>query len=189
MIFSPGCFTIEIDHSGKDVGLPIDDCGEEHYFVGNLVVTDRGTAGHKQENRVTGQLLTISSRNGKETKLFTRTYADGVWSQWRSLACTGIYNNISTTDELLATVESLVTENTRAKEFEESVKCAAVDISSQACTASKENVTITGKSIDGEIAHAVKIPVATTENAGVMTVMDKIKLDNGVNSDDIPLVT
>ena len=189
LIFSPGCFTIEIDHSGKDVGLPIEDCGEEHYFVGNLVVTDSGTAGHKQENRVTGQQLTITSRNGKETKVFTRTYADGVWSQWRSLACTGIYNNISTTDELLATVESLVTENTRAKEFEESVKRAAVDISSLACTASKENVTITGKSMDGEVAHAVKIPVATTENAGVMTVMDKIRLDNGVNSDDIPLVT
>lgn len=131
LIFSPGCFTVEIDHSGKDVGLPIDDCGEEHYFVGNLVVTDSGTAGHKQENRVTGQLLTIASRKGKETKLFTRTFADGVWSQWRSLACTGMYNSISTTDELLATVESLVNENTRAKEVEESVKHSMVDINSR----------------------------------------------------------
>ena len=173
LIFSPGCFTVEIDHSGKDVGLPIDDCGEEHYFVGNLVVTDNGTAGHKQENRVTGQQLTITSRKGKETKVFTRTYADGVWSLWRSLACTGMYNNISTTDELLATVESLVNENTHAKEVEESVKRAAVDISSLTCTTDKENVTVTGKSMDGEIVHSVEIPVATTESAGVMSAEDK----------------
>lgn len=131
LIFSPGCFTVEIDHSGKDVGLPIDDCGEEHYFVGNLVVTDSGTAGHKQENRVTGQQLTITSRKGKETKVFTRTYADGVWSQWRSLARTGMYDNISTPDELLATVAGLVNENTRAKEVEESVKHSMVDINSR----------------------------------------------------------
>lgn len=178
LIFSPGCFTVEIDHSGKDVGLPIDDCGEEHYFVGNLVVTDSGTAGHKQENRVTGQQLTITSRKGKETKVFTRTYADGVWSQWRSLARTGMYDNISTPDELLATVAGLVNENTRAKEVEESVKRTAVDISSLACTAGKENVTLTGKSMDGEVVHSVEIPVATTEKAGVMSAEDNIRLMN-----------
>lgn len=197
LIFSPGCFTVEIDHSGKEVGLPIDDCGEEHYFVGNLVVTDSGTAGHKQENRVTGQLLTISSRNGKETKLFTRTFAGGEWSQWRSLALTGMYNNISTPDELLATVESLVNENTRAKEVQESVKRTAVDISSLACTADKESVTITSNSMDGEVLHSVEIPVATTEKAGVMSGLDKGRLEyqlirlagfspnNAVNSGDI----
>ena len=181
LIFSPGCFTVEIDHSGKDVGLPIDDCGEEHYFVGNLVVTDSGTAGHKQENRVTGQLLTISSRNGKETKLFTRTFADGVWSKWRTLAVTGMYNNISTTDELLATVESLVSENTRAKEVEKSVKRTAVDLSSLACTADNENVTITGKSMDGEVVHSVEIPVATTERAGSMSAEDKSTIEDVSN--------
>lgn len=185
LIFSPGCFTVEIDHSGKDVGLPIDDCGEEHYFVGNLVVTDSGTAGHKQENRVTGQLLTISSRNGKETKLFTRTFADGVWSKWRTLAVTGMYNNISTTDELLATVESLVSENTRAKEVEESVKRTAVDISSLACTADNENVTITGKSMDGEVVHSVEIPVATTERAGAMSADDKNTINSLVTPDKV----
>lgn len=178
LIFSPGCFTVEIDHSGKEVGLPIDDCGEEHYFVGNLVVTDSGTAGHKQENRVIGQLLTISSRNGKETKVFTRTFADGVWSKWRTLAVTGMYNNISTPDQLLATVESLVNENTRAKEVEESVKRTAVDLSSLACTADNENVTITGKSMGGEVVNSIKIPAATTEKAGVMSAENKRTLHN-----------
>lgn len=181
LIFSPGCFTVEIDHSGKEVGLPIDDCGEEHYFVGNLVVTDSGTAGHKQENRVIGQLLTISSRNGKETKVFTRTFAGGEWSQWRSLAATGMYNNISTPDELLATVESLVSENTRAKEVEESVKRSAVDLSSLTCTADTESVTITANSMDGEVLHSVEIPVATTERAGVMSAEDKSTIEDVSN--------
>lgn len=130
LIFTPGSFSVEIEHSNKDVGLPIDYCGEEHYFVGNLVVTDSGTAGHKQKNRVTGQLLTITSRQDKETKVFTRTYAEGKWTQWNSLARTGMYDHISTTDELLATVESLVDENTRAKQVEEEIKRSVIDINS-----------------------------------------------------------
>ena len=183
LIFSPGCFTVEIEHSGKDVGLPIDYCGEEHYFVGNLVVTDSGTAGHKQKNRVTGQMLTITSRKDKETKVFNRTYADGEWSQWRSLAHNGMYDNISTTDELLATVESLVTENTRAKEVEEGVKRAAVDISSLACTAGNENITLTSKSMDGEVIHSVEIPVATTEKAGVISAEDRCAISHIVDKE------
>ena len=177
LIFSPGSFTVEIDHSANDVGLPIDYCAEEHYFVGNLVVTDSGTAGHKQENRVTGQMLTITSRDAKEIKVFTRTFADGVWSQWRSLAPSGMYNNISTPDELLATVRSLVDESTRAKEVEDDVKRTAVDISSLVCTAGNDNVTITANSMNGEVLHSVEIPVVTTEKAGVMSAEDKEKLD------------
>lgn len=100
------------------------------------------------------------------------------WGDWRSLAVTGMYDNISTPDELLATVESLVYENTRAKEVEESVKRTAVDISSLTCTADKENVTLTANSMDGEVLHSVEIPVATTEKAGAMSVADKKGIDN-----------
>ena len=167
LIFSPGCFTVEIDHSGKDVGLPIDDCGEEHYFVGNLVVTDNGTAGHKQENRVTGQQLTITSRKGKETKVFTRTYADGVWSLWRNLACTGMYNSISTTDELLATVESLVNENTRAKEVEESVKHSMVDINSRLGHGA-ETIVLKASDLIPMVWNGTKMVSNTTYNIWVL---------------------
>lgn len=177
MTFS-GSYLVEITHNGTDVGLPIDDCGEEHYIVGTLVVTDSGTGGRKQKNRVIGQALTITSRQSKNTKVYTRTFAGGEWSQWRSLAVTGMYNNISTPDELLATVESLVTENTRAKEVEESVKRTAVDLSSLACTADNENVTITGKSMGGEVVNSIKIPAATTEKAGVMSAENKRTLHN-----------
>ena len=107
-IFSPGCYSVEIDHTGIDVGLPINDCGEEHYIVGNLFVTDCGTMGPKQHNRVTGQVLVFSTRVEKVTKIYTRTFADGEWGVWRSLAQTGMYDKIENSDELFASVEELV---------------------------------------------------------------------------------
>ena len=185
LILSPGCYAVEIEHTGSDVGLPFDFCGQKHYIAATLIVTDNGTKGRVQKNRLTGQVLVVTLQNSLETKIFARTHADGVWSQWRSLALTGMYNNISTTDELLATVDSLVNENTRAKEVEECVKRTAVDISSLTCTDGKKNVTITGKSIDGEVVHSVEIPAATTEKVGVMTAEDKSNLNSlGTNEYD-----
>ena len=178
LILSPGCYAVEIEHTGSDVGLPFDFCGQKHYIAATLIVTDNGTRGRVQKNRLTGQVLVVTLQNSLETKIFARTHADGVWSQWRSLALTGMYNNISTTDELLATVDSLVNENTRAKEVEESVKRTAVDVSSLSCTAGNENVTITGKSMDGKVVHSVEIPAANTEKAGVMTAEDKSNLNS-----------
>lgn len=107
-IFFPGCYSVEIDHIGIDVGLPIDDCGDEHYIVGNLFVTDCGTMGPKQHNRVTGQVLVFTTRVEKVTKIYTRTFADGEWGAWRSLAQTGMYDKIANNDELFASVEELV---------------------------------------------------------------------------------
>ena len=131
LIFSPGCFTVEIEHTDNDVGLPVEYCGCEHYIVGTLMVTDNDAPTLSQDNRMIGQVLIFTSRNSKETKVYTRTYADGLWSKWSSLARTGMYDNISTPDELLATVDSLVDENTRAKEEEEEVIRSMVDINSR----------------------------------------------------------
>ena len=77
-IFSPGCFLVEIDHKDGNLGLPVEFCGREHYIVGNLVVTDSGTFGPKQNGRVTGQTLMMTQRSGG-TKIFTRTYENGKW--------------------------------------------------------------------------------------------------------------
>lgn len=107
-IFSPGNYVVELDHTGSSVGLPVDDCGSEHYIVGNLIVTDSGTMGPKQHNRVIGQMLVFTSRSEKLTKMYTRTFADGEWNAWRSLAFTGMYDEITTTDELLSSVVELV---------------------------------------------------------------------------------
>ena len=180
-----GYYLVEINHNGTNVGLPVEDCGETHYIVATLVVTDSGTEGPVQNNRVIGQVLTFTSRKEKETKVYCRTLVDGEWSAWRSLAVTGMFDNISSTDELVATVASLVSENTRAKEVEESVKRTAVDLSSLACTTDNENVTITGKSMGGEVVNSIKIPAATTEKAGVMTAEDKSNLNSlGTNEYD-----
>ena len=178
LIFSPGCFTVEIEHTDNDVGLPVEYCGCEHYIVGTLMVTDNDAPTLTQDNRMTGQVLVFTPRENKETKIFTRTYAEGGWSEWRSFAYAGMFDKISTPDELLATVAGLVNENTRAKEVEKNVKRTAVDVSSLACTTDYEHVTITGKSMDGEIIHSVEIPAATTENAGVMSKEDKLLLMN-----------
>ena len=107
-ILSPGSYVVEIEHSDGDVGLPIDFCGKEHYIVGHLWVTDTGTLGAKQWNRVMGQVLAFTSRTSRETMVFTRTFSGGKWGVWRNLARTGLYRNICTTDELLASVEHLV---------------------------------------------------------------------------------
>lgn len=128
-ILATGFYLVEIEHSEADVGLPVEYCGEEHYIVGNLVVTDSGTLGSRQNNRVIGQALTITLRHEKETKIFTRTFVAGEWSDWRTLAQTGMYDNIANADELIASVEALVsatntlqtgltTETARATEVE-----------------------------------------------------------------------
>lgn len=175
------CYLVEVNHNGADVGLPFEDCNEGHFAVGILIVTDSGINDQLQVNRVTGQVLILTSCKQKATNVYSRTRMDDKWSAWRSLAVTGMYDNISTPDELLATVESLVAENTRAKQVEEEVKRTAVDLSSLACTADKESVTITANSMDGEVLHSVEIPSATTEKAGVMSVEDK-KVINKLSS-------
>ncbi len=108
LIFSPGAFTVEIDHTSADVGLPVEYCDAEHYIVGTLIVTDSGTSLPVQTNRTTGQILSITSCESRDTKLYTRTFVNGTWSEWRALACTGMYDSIASTDELLSTVDELV---------------------------------------------------------------------------------
>ena len=192
-----GCYLVEVNHNSANAGFPPEECNEGHYVVGTLIVTDSGTDGPVQNNRVTGQVLILTSCKQKTTNVYSRTRMDDKWSDWRSLAATGMFDDISSTDELLATVESLVNENTRAKEVQECVKRTAVDISSLTCTADNENVTITGSSIDGQVKHSVEIPAATTDKAGVMSAEDKGRLEyqlirlagfstaNAVNSGDI----
>ena len=185
LMLSPGCYTIEIDHTNSDIGLPFEFCGNKHYVVGTLIVTDSGTDGPLQSNRVTGQVLVLTSCKQKETNVYSRTRVDDKWSNWRSLAVTGMFDDISSTDELVATVAGLVDESIRAKQVEVDVKRTAVDISSLACTAYNENVTITGKSMDGEVVHSVEIPSATIEKAGVMSAEDKDTINSIVTPDKV----
>ena len=158
LILSPGCYSVEVEHVDADLGLPIEFCGNKHYIVCTLIVTDNGTD-VELGNRLTGQVLIITPQENQETKIYLRTRVSGVWSQWRSLACTGMYANISTPDELLATVESLVDENTRAKEVEEGVIRSMVDINSRL---GFNNETIVFKASD-------LLPITWSDTLGVVS--------------------
>lgn len=109
-ILTAGNYAVEIEHYGADVGLPIEGCGTKHSIVGTLVVTDSGALGNKQGDRVMGQVLTFTQRESKETSIYTRTYAGGEWGAWRTLARTGMYDEITNPDELYASVAELVTQ-------------------------------------------------------------------------------
>ena len=109
-IITSGSYLVQINHNGKDVGLPIEDCGEDHYIVGILLVTDSGTNVPKQNNRAIGQVLILTSRENKETKAYTRTFAEAEWGRWRTLGYSASNGNITTTDELVFNVEELITE-------------------------------------------------------------------------------
>ena len=134
-MFEPGSYTVEIDNIDVGIGLPDEKCSDEHYIVGNLVVTDNGTKGHKQDNRVIGQILTFTSRENKQTKIYTRTFANSMWSKWSSLVATDIFDNISTTEDMISTIAALletvdelqcevVAENLRTKVIENELKGA-----------------------------------------------------------------
>ena len=107
-ILDPGSYTVEIENADIEVGLPGKSCGNDHYIVGNLVVTDSGTKGRRQENRVIGQILTFTSRENLQTKIYTRTFANSMWSKWSSLVATDIIDNISTTEDMVSTIAALI---------------------------------------------------------------------------------
>lgn len=150
-IFSPGCFMVEIDHNESSVGLPIETCGDDHYIVGTLLVTDSGTTGPTQHKRVTGQVLIFTSRKEKETKMFTRTHADGAWSAWRTIAQTGMYNEIANADELYATVTTLVS---TTKETEESLRHTIVNYNEWKATDAQ--LSLSNVLADDELVKMVK---------------------------------
>lgn len=106
-IFLPGCYQVEICHNGSDVGLPENQCDEEHYVVGNLVVTESGTDGTRQNDRVVGQFLTYTNRDKRKTVAFARSYVNGKWEEWNELLISGAIDEIKTSDDLLALVNKI----------------------------------------------------------------------------------
>ena len=158
MLFS-GSYSVEIMHNGNDVGLPIDDCGEEHYIVGTLVVTDSGTGGRKQKNRVIGQALTITSRQSKNTKVYTRTLVNGHWNSWVDLGAaktTDIQDGAVTTQKLSTALQEQINKAANGAYW----------------TSSSNTVTLNINKNDGTVGWQT-LPAATEEKAGVMSAGDK----------------
>lgn len=169
IVFS-GSYSVEITHNGTDVGLPIDDCGDEHYIVGTLVVTDSGTGGRKQKNRVIGQALTITSRQSKNTKVYTRTLVNGHWSSWIDLGAaktTDIQDGAITAQKLSRDVQAKINKNSAD---------ATKSLNAVYWTSDPNVVTLNINKNDGTVGTQT-LPAATTERAGVMTAEDKKALD------------
>lgn len=85
-----GYYLIRIDHeSALAVGLPLELCGEEHYIVGHLFVTESGTDDKLQKNRTIGQTLLVNSCNGLTSHILRRSgkIREGVpsWEAWTSV--------------------------------------------------------------------------------------------------------
>lgn len=169
LIFSPGTFTVEIDHTSADVGLPVGYCGAEHYIVGTLIVTDSGTSLPMQTNRTIGQILIITSCKNKETSVHSRTFANCDWSEWRSFVYAGMFDNITTTDELISTVSAIIndnkellagikTETTRATLFETNLQYRDI------------NIDYTGDDADSVLKDALKLLRIETDNPDVNAV-------------------
>ena len=170
-----GYYLVEINHNGTNVGLPVEDCGETHYIVATLVVTDSGTEGPVQNNRVIGQVLTFTSRKEKETKVYCRTLVDGKWSAWRSLAVTGMFDDISSTDELVATVTELVD---KTKRIDTLLSSEAILSGSLQVKPNTKCTEVVYSNIDGTKTETITLPVATAIIAGLMSPEDKMVLSS-----------
>lgn len=148
-IFSPGCYFVEIAHADDSVGLPVEYCGEEHYIVGNLVVTDSGTQGPRQNNRMTGQVLIFTGRGSGETKICLRTYSGGAWGKWSELSRAGANKEITSTDDLVAAVQALVEDVDVLKGAGEGSVAAAVD---KAFSSAVERINLNAQKIADIVA-------------------------------------
>lgn len=184
LILSPGCYAVEIEHTDANVGLPFDFCGQEHYIVGTLIVTDNGTKGKVQKNRLTGQLLVVTSQNSLETNINIRTRFNDEWSGWRSFVYAGAYDKISTTDELLATVTDLVN-RTEVNKIDLTIERQRATLSEAVLQYRDVSIEYAGNDADSVLKDALKLLRIETDNPDLNTVGFRVtqlyKENNGDN--------
>lgn len=188
-IIDAGCYIVQLKHDTGNDELPLPDCNQEHYIVGTLIVTESGMYGPIQSNHMIGQILTLTSCSQEVTNVYSRTFVDDKWGDWRSLAFTGMYDRISSTDELVATIEELVAETQsikaglsseidRSEIANDSMKKNAVQSGSLQFTPDTDCIKVTYSDIDGSLISEVLVPSATTELAGVMSAEDKKRMND-----------
>lgn len=81
-----GYYLVEILHTEEDLGLPVKFCGDRHYILAHLLVTESGTGDKLQKNRVVGQTLVFTDRLSSATGVYSRsgehTSNGFVWGEW-----------------------------------------------------------------------------------------------------------
>ena len=85
-----GYSIVRIDHDGAAAaGLSLDICGEDHYLVGHLFVSENGTDDKLQKGRTIGQVLLLNGCNSSTTDIYRRlgNCSNGQcnWSKWTQI--------------------------------------------------------------------------------------------------------
>ena len=76
---------------------------------------------------------------------------------------------------------NIIAEEERAVQAENEIKAKAINVNTLHFETSADNVTLSGKAVDGNATLAKSIPAATIETAGVMSAADKKALDEAVS--------
>lgn len=97
-----GAYVVKLYHSMINIDFPVEACGDNHYIIGILLVTDNGTEEPMQRRRVIGQTLFLSQCGGA-THLYSRFLAfsnsGDSWSGWdfvNKKHCEEIVNKVTT---------------------------------------------------------------------------------------------
>ena len=190
---SPGCYLLQLRHNCPGTTLPLPACYEEHYITATLIVTESGTDEQLQRNRMIGQTLIMPDCNDGRTRIFNRTLKKGnsnrAWNNWNNIAQSSMDDEITSTEDLIASVTELKSqtkeiktdlssETARSKEAEAGITEDAILSGSLNINPDKERITLAYRNIDGTEVSAVDIPAASTEKAGVMSAEDKVKADS-----------
>ena len=190
---SPGCYLLQLRHNCPGTTLPLPACDEEHYITATLIVTESGTDDQLQRNRLIGQTLIMPDCNDGRTRIFNRTLrkrnSNRTWNNWNNIAQSSIDDEITNTEDLIASVTELKlqtkeiktdlsSETARSKEAEAAITKDAILSGSLNINPDKERITLAYRNIDGTEVSAVDIPAASTEKAGVMSAEDKVKVNS-----------
>lgn len=188
-----GCYIVQLRHGPESNQLPLEPCDDEHYIVATLIVTESGTADMLQKNRMIGQTLIMPDCDDGRTRIFNRTLRtanrNSTWNGWNNIAQTGVDNEITSTEELVASVTELIsetkniktdlaTETDRSQETEAAIAKDAILSGSLNVCRDTDSVTLAYRNIEGTETPEVEIPAATQETAGVMSKEDKLRLMN-----------
>ena len=181
-ITAAGSYEVRLFHNDMEsLGITTADCDKEHYVVAHLFVSESAATGKQQALRVVGQtlLLTICATNA--VKAFTRTceitLKGASWGSWVDLGAastTDIQDGSITAQKLSTDVRGKLDRVTEVDE----IKNNALHTESVHIASGIDEVSIGGRSINGEAVVDIPIPVATTRNAGVMSAEDKLKIED-----------
>ncbi len=195
-ITAAGSYEVRLFHNDMEsLGITTGDCDKEHYVVAHLFVSESAATGRQQALRVVGQtlLLTICATNA--VKAFTRTceitLKGASWGSWVDLGAastTDIQDGSITAQKLSTDVRGKLDRVTEVDE----IKKNALHTESVHIVSAIDEVSIGGRSINGEAVVDIPIPVATIRNAGVMSAEDKASLmdiDKNFNGGVIDIAT